>query len=371
MNIPVTRRKLIQTLAVPVTGALVGAAPSTLCPFVDGLSVISGNSDLTLLPQSGLSGVILDVSRANLVVRADGIQIFPRTYKETLDNANSIRGWLNDHSSVALLATKGGDIKKAHRDRQTAIFFQTQGCDWLEPDMDRLNVMYDSGLRVLQITHNHSNAFGGAGTEKVWTGLTSRGQELIRRMNATNIIPDVSHSSHLTALDVLRVSKRPVTLSHGAARAIVNNARCTPDEVIRGIAASGGVMGIFMMSVWLTSDAEPTSEALVRQIRHVAKVGGIDTVGIANDYAIDGQHAVTQMGNDKAVAGYRAWWNQYADIGVLGFDHQPEHLAIPEFNNVRRMFAIYSVLEKSGFSARETEKIMGGNWIRFLTDSLG
>jgi membrane dipeptidase len=126
-----------------------------------------------------------------------------------------------------------------------------------------------------------------------------------------------------------------------------------------------------MMSFWLTDDPEPTVEALIRQIRHVIRIGGLDSVGISNDYSLEGQVAAARLGNTKAVDGYRPWWNQYARIGVLGFDREPMHVAIPELNNIRRMYTIQATLEKARFSAREIEKIIGGNWIRFLTDSLG
>jgi len=68
-----------------------------------------------------------------------------------------------------------------------------------------------------------------------------------------------------TSLDVLKISRKPVVVSHGAARALVNNARCTPDEVITGVADSAGVMGVFMMSFWLTTDPTPTADSYVRQ----------------------------------------------------------------------------------------------------------
>jgi len=367
----ITRRFLTQLIAAQISARALRARPAPPYPFVDGLTIPSSKPDPVAFSESGLSGVIMDISAAKVVTRPDGINVFPRVYEGTLKNAAAEIAWLRDHPSAAFLATRGSDIKKAYQDRRTAIFFQTQGCDWLEDDLDRLSVVYELGLRVLQITHNHSNAFGGAGIEREWTGLTSKGQELIRRMNEMNIIPDVSHASHLTALDVLKSSRRPVTLSHGAARSIVNHARCAPDEVIRGVAASGGVMGIFMMSFWLTNDPEPTVDALIRQIRHVIRMGGLDSVGISNDYSIDGQADVTRMGNNKAAEGYRPWWNQYARAGVLGFDHEPQHVAIPELNNIGRMYTIQASLEKAGFTARETEKVMGGNWIRFLTESLG
>jgi membrane dipeptidase len=191
-------------------------------------------------------------------------------------------------------------------------------------------------------------------------------------MNSLGVIPDLSHASDQTALDTLRTSKKPVILSHGAARALVNNARCAPDNVIRGIADSGGVMGIFMMSFWLTTDAVPTVESYLKQIRHIIKVGGIDAVGIANDFPLSGEQSLiaAKNNNAEAVKGYLPWWDSIAKLGVLGFDKRPVHVAIPELNNIQRVHTIHKALVKDGFKPREVEKIMGGNWIRVLTDSV-
>ena len=186
-------------------------------------------------------------------------------------------------------------------------------------------------------------------------------------------IPALSHVADPTARDVLRLSRKPVIVSHGAARALVNNARCTPDDVIRGVADSGGVMGIFMMSFWLTTDAVPTVDAYVRQIRHVANVGGIDAVGIANDYPVGGEASARAAGNDnaKVIGNYHAWWDSVARQGVLGFDRRPTHVVIPELNEPRRAFRIHEALDRAGFRPDAVERIMGGNWARVLTASLG
>jgi membrane dipeptidase len=131
-------------------------------------------------------------------------------------------------------------------------------------------------------------------------------------------------------------------------------------------------MGIFMMSFWLTTDPVPTVESYIRQIRHVIDVAGIDAVGIANDYPIGGEASALKAGNDnaKAVEGYYRWWDDVAKQGVLGFDRRPSHVVIPDLNNLRRMFLIHEALERAGFKTAEVEKIMGGNWIRVLTESL-
>jgi membrane dipeptidase len=141
--------------------------------------------------------------------------------------------------------------------------------------------------------------------------------------------------------------------------------------VIRRIADSGGVMGIFMMSFWLTTEPVPTIESLLRQIRHVIQVAGIDAVGIANDFPLAGEPNLiaAKNNNAEAVKGYYPWWDSIARKGVLGFDRRPTHVAIPELNHLRRMETIHHALEKSGFKAGAVEKIMGANWIRVLTEA--
>ena len=273
----------------------------------------------------------------------------------------------------AFLATRGSEIKEAFAQGRTAIFFQFQGCEPIGDQLWRLDMFHELGLRVQQITHHNDNPWGGGAIEKNWTGLTKIGFEGVERLNALNIVPDVSHASHLTALDVLKASTKPVIVSHGGARALVANARCLPDEVIRKVGESGGVMGIFMMSMWLTTDPQPTVDAYVRQVRHVADVAGIDAVGIANDYTIAGELTAAKAGNDNAkiISNYYAWWDSVAKEGVLGFDERPPHAVIPELNNVRRMFLLEDALRKHRFTQNEIEKIMGGNWIRVLQQVLG
>lgn len=371
-----TRREFLkQALAVSAIAAArahLGAAEKPRFPYVDGLSFFS--SDSADLERSGLSAFICDVSSAEQVKTTDGSVKFFRSFDACARSMTQMRRALSDGKMPgAFLATKGSQIRDAYQSGRTAVFFQFQGCEPIGDQLWRVELFYELGLRVLQITHHNNNPWGGGAIEKEWSGLTKVGFEGIERLNALRIIPDLSHASHLTGLDVLRTSTRPVIISHGGARALVPSARCAPDEVIRGVAASGGMMGIFMMSMWLTTDPQPTVDAYIRQIRHVANVAGIEGVGIANDYTIAGEMAAAQAGNDNAkiIANYYPWWDSVSKQGVLGFEARPPHAVIPELNNVRRMFLIEQALEKNGVKPAEIEKIMGGNWIRVLTDSLG
>ena len=390
-QVDVDRRKFISTITKGLGGLAVlgGARPLSASeiepenrqriPYVDGLTLGLGGigfadvDELRDLPASGLSAVITDVSAGEMVKAADGSARYFRSFDACARSIVGFRQRLRQHRRIAILGTAGRDVKEAFNKNKTAVFLQFQGCEPMGEDLSRIDLFHELGLRVLQITHHHNNAFGGGCIEKTWTGLTKLGFQGVERMNTLGIIPDLAHASDPTSLDVLMTSKKPVIISHGAARALVNNARCAPDEVIRGVAASGGVTGIFMMSFWLTTEPEPTVESLLKQIRHVIKVGGIDSVGIANDYSLSGQPELAKQNNNnrEGVKSYFPWWDSVAQQGILGFEKRPEHVVIPELNNIRRMFTIHRSLEKAGFKSAEVEKIIGGNWIRVLTESLG
>ncbi|HEX4945074.1 MAG TPA: membrane dipeptidase [Blastocatellia bacterium] len=368
-----SRREFLSTIPLSLLAcAKTNSAPVQLqIPYVDGLCLNVPDTKAEDIAASGLTALIADVSAVSPLKTADGSSKYTRSFDACTNSINQATIKLHDHKT-AFIATKGSDIATARKTKRTAVFLQFQGCEPLGEDLSRIDFFYERRLRILQITHHNNNAFGGGCIEKQWSGLTKLGIAAVEKMNAVGMIPDLSHASHLTALEVLKASKKPVILSHGACRALVNNARCAPDEVIRGIADSGGAMGIFMMSFWLTNDPTPTIDALIAQLRHVINVGGIDTAAIANDYDIGGEANLVKLNNDnaKGIKGYLMWWQQCAKEGILGFDKEPSHVVIPELNHLRRMFTIHAALEKHKFKPAEIEKIMGGNWIRVLTESL-
>lgn len=339
-------------------------------PYVDGLTLDALNN-LDKLKLAGLAGAVVDASVYKAVDHEDGTRTWIRTFPETLNKIQRYISASKENSGVNV-GKSGNDILSSFEREETTLILQVQGGgEIVGRDLSKLSKLADHKLRVFQLTHHHNNALAGGGIEADPTGLTELGFEAISELNRLGIIPDVSHSSDQTALDLVKTSKKPVILSHGAARSIVNNARCAPDHVIRSIADSGGVMGIFMMSFWLTKDKIPTPEHYMKQIRHCVNIAGIDAVAISNDFPIDGHQGMKESNNDQEeqVKVYHEWWQSINDKGVLGFDSLPEHVAIPEFNTINRMEVIHQTLDKSGFSSSEIEKIMGGNWIRLYNEA--
>lgn len=380
------RRRFIQATAAGVAGySLIGcsgtkpsslgtAQPTNKRLYIDGLSFIPEDDKEHIdVKAAELDCFIADVSMWEGVKLPDGSMSYKRTYTACMNNIKQVHKTLTQYQDTYLLGTKGSDIALAKAKDKCAVFMQIQGADCVEESLDQVDEFYDVGLRALQLTHHYNNLYAGGALSKGDQGLTDKGFALIDKLESKNMLIDLSHSTVASAEDTLKQAKGPVVQTHGAARAIVNNARCTPDHVIKAIADSGGVFGVFMMSWWLTGEKVPRPEHYIEQLKHIKNLAGIDAVAIANDYPIRGQKAALASGNNNEVAieGYRSWWQSVGEHGILGFDKDVHHVVIPELNHIKRMRSIEHYLQKARFTDDEIDKIMGGNWQRVLTDVLG
>lgn len=335
--------------------------------YMDGLSFLP--EDLGEIKAAGLGGMICDISEIEEVRDKDNVPRYLRTFEKCSAALDATVKRLADRPE-AFVALRGSDIDSRPG---CATFLQFQSCEPVGTDLTRIADFHRRGLRVLQFTHHNNNLFAGGALEREWSGLTPLGIEGLAEMNRVGIVPDVSHGSEPTMLEAARRSTTPILLSHGACKAIVDHPRCASDTVIRAIADKGGMMGIFMMSFWLTRDAVPTVDHLIAQIRHVANVAGIEAVGISNDFPMAGQTNLVALNNDNAegVKEYLPWWQAMREQKIAGFDWTPDHVVIPELNNIGRMATIAATLDKAGFRSGDIDKVMGGNWRRVLTGILG
>ncbi|MGZ9897269.1 membrane dipeptidase [Shewanella gaetbuli] len=378
-----TRRKLLKGL-----GAAALCSPffaqhtwaSANRPFyIDGLSFLP--EDINDVKASKLTSFIADISDIEAIKQADGTTNYKRSYNACIKSIKAAKQIVEANPDVYIQGQTGLDIVKAQESGRTAVFFQIQGADCVEEDSaehwQQLQEFKQHGLRVLQLTHHYGNRFaGGALDNDGVTGLnkplTQAGHELVAAMNQHHMLIDVSHSSAQTALDTAKASNSPIVQTHGAARSIVNHARCSPDEVIRAIADTGGVFGIFMMSFWLTNNPTPTISDYIKQIDHVVRIAGVDSVAIANDFPLMGQKELIKLNNnnEQGVKQYLDWWHSLRDKNVLGFDVEPKHVVIPELNNIDRMSLIDDALKKARFKSSDRDRIMGGNWQRVINQVL-
>jgi microsomal dipeptidase-like Zn-dependent dipeptidase len=160
-------------------------------------------------------------------------------------------------------------------------FLGIEGAHALEGDLASLDVLFEAGVRMIAPTHFFDNDIGGSAHGVTKGGLTSKGRDLIRRMEERGVLLDLAHASAATIADALALARRPIVVSHTGVRATCDNARNLSDQQLRGIAGTGGVIGI---GYWETAVCGRDGRAVARAIRHAADVAGVDHVALGSDF---------------------------------------------------------------------------------------
>ena len=173
------------------------------------------------------------------------------------------------------------DADRAARPDITAGLLAIEGAHALDGDPANVDVVADAGFRMMGPAHFFDNVFAGSahGVEK--GGLTGAGRELVADLEARRMIVDVAHASAATIDDVLGIATRPVVASHTGVRAVADNARNLTDDQLRGIAATGGMVGI---GFWPTACGGTDAAWIARSIAHAAAIVGADHVGLGSDF---------------------------------------------------------------------------------------
>lgn len=165
--------------------------------------------------------------------------------------------------------------------RITAGFLGIEGAQALDGNLDNIDVLFDAGFRMMSPSHFFDTDIGGSAHGVDKGGLSDKGKEMIRRMEAKRMIVDVAHASAKTIEDVLALATRPVLVSHTGVRGTCDNQRNLSDQQLQGIARTGGVIGI---GYWDTAVCGKDAKAIARAIRYTANLIGVDHVGLGSDF---------------------------------------------------------------------------------------
>lgn len=156
-----------------------------------------------------------------------------------------------------------------------------EGLHNLEGHIDNLDRLYAAGIRMAGITHFFDNEFAGSMHGLKKGGLTPLGREVVRRMEAKGMIVDIAHCSHACVADILKVARRPVVSSHGGVQATCKVNRNLTDDEIRGVAATGGVIGV---GYWDAAVCDTSPASVAKAMKHVRDLVGIQYVALGSDY---------------------------------------------------------------------------------------
>jgi membrane dipeptidase len=261
------------------------------------------------------------------------------------------------HSGQLMTIRTLADIDEAHRTGRVGLVFGLEAATPIENEIDRLDVLYGLGLRQIGIAYSDANALGSGLAERTDGGLTALGRRAVTRMNKLGLAIDLSHSSDRTALDTCEQSDRPVFITHAGARAIWDTPRMKPDDVLRAVAATGGVIGM-SAAPHTTLSAEHSRhsiESVMDHFRYCADLVGIENVAFGPD-TLYGDH----------VALHRVFAHLLAIGAMRGPAFDPVAYVDGLENPTENFTNICGWLVQHGYSDADISAVLGGNVYRAL-----
>ena len=155
----------------------------------------------------------------------------------------------------------------------------------LKGKIDRLRLLNDFGVRVIQLTYNRRSELGDGCLEPENRGLTPFGQTVVERMNQLGMLVDLSHCGRRTTTEAIGASKMPVSITHAGCVTVADTPRNKTDEAMKLLADCGGVIGIYFMP-FLRTKGDATATDVIQHLEYALKVCGEDHVGIGTDGSI-------------------------------------------------------------------------------------
>lgn len=268
-------------------------------------------------------------------------------WKRTIKALALARRWIDESDLFQRVGT-AAEVDKARAEGRMAIAFDIEGMSALDGSTDMIYLYHSLGVRQMLFAYNLNNEAGG-GCHDTDAGLTSFGRSIIGAMNNAGMLIDCSHTGYRTTMEAMEVSSDPVVFSHSNSRALRDHERNIKDDQALACAASGGVVGVNGIGIFLGVDDIRTT-ALIQHIQYYVDLIGIEHVGIGLDYFCSMGDAVDL--NDTLVINSNFWpTSQYPDGRVS--------CASPV-----QLLEVVEHLLKRGFSEKEVRAILGGNFRR-------
>jgi membrane dipeptidase len=261
-----------------------------------------------------------------------------------------LRKWVSARSEKYVIAHSVGDIVQARRDGRLAIVFDIEGMNAVSDQLSMVQLYYDLGVRWMLVAYNRHNSAGGGCQQEGDPGLTEFGRQILDEMARVGMVACCSHTGHRTAMEVMEYSSRPVIFSHSNAYSVYPHPRNVRDEALKACAATGGVIGLNGIGIFIARDGDPV-EGLVRHLDHVAQLVGVDHVGIGLDFVFD------QSELDDLTSGDASTFPPELGYGKGMRMIPPEGIE-----------SIVERLIRLGYTDNDLRLILGGNLLRVATE---
>lgn len=266
-------------------------------------------------------------------------------------------------------ATLPADIEAAHAAGKHCLYLTGNGVplpqQWstVPDELSYIRLFFQLGIRMMHVTYNRRNMLGDGCAEAANGGLSDLGRAAIAEMNRVGVIVDVAHSGWQTSLEAAKASAKPMVASHTTCDALNHHIRAKPDEVLRAICDTGGLMGICWIPTFLGGTGDLA--ALLDHIDYAVKRFGSDHVAIGTDVAHTSQHAAAAAKGIPSRGRRRTRFEALWPEGALG-GNWPRADTLAWTN-----WPLVTVgLVQRGYREEDIRKILGGNILRVCREVL-
>jgi membrane dipeptidase len=266
-------------------------------------------------------------------------------WENTLPVLTHFRSWLARHCDAYSLVQTVEDIEIARSTGRLGVVFDIEGGAALDGRLALVDQYYRLGVRWMLIAYNRNNALGG-GCQDEDSGLTSFGRQVLDEMGRVGMVACCSHTGFRTSMEVMEHSRNPVIFSHSNPLGVWRHRRNIRDEAIKACAATGGVVGINGIGLFLGPN-DSRSATIARHIDYVAQLVGSSHVGLGLDYVFDEQEL-----------------QDFLTINPDTFPPQEYGNACPALVRPEQIPSIAAELVHLGYGPADLRAILGGNHLR-------
>jgi microsomal dipeptidase-like Zn-dependent dipeptidase len=302
-----------------------------------------------------------DIFQINREANLDAVHVtivYHEDFDEFIQRTKEWNKFFEENSDLIFLGKNFHDIKKANKEKKTAIFFGFQNCSPIEDNIALVEKVHQHGCRFMQLTYNNQSLLATGCYEKNDSGVTNFGREAIKEMNRVGIVIDMSHSAEKSTFDAIHISEKPIAITHANPLFWHKALRNKSNELLKILAGSGGMLGLSLYPHHLKNGSNCTLESFCEMTAKTAEIMGVQNIGIGSDLCINHPDSVVEWMRNGT-------WSKSKKFGEgsqkkPGFPNQPDW-----FLDARGFDNIEKGLKKIGFNDDEVGGILGNNWYNF------
>jgi len=284
--------------------------------------------------------------------------VYHEDYDELLERVNEWNAHFKENSDLIFHGKNYKDIEKAKEQNKTAIFFGFQNCSPIEDDINLIEKVHQLGCKFMQLTYNNQSLLATGCYEKIDSGVTNFGKEVIKEMNKVGIVIDMSHSAEKSTFDAIEISEKPIAITHANPLFWHKAIRNKSDDLLKALAQCGGMIGLSLYPHHLKDGTNCNLDNFCEMVAKTAEMIGVKNIGIGSDLCLKQPDTVVEWMRNGTWTKTKNYGEGTKSKSV--FPKQPDW-----FKDARGFKNLEKGLKKTGFSQIEVEGILGNNWYNF------